>query len=108
MNRSFGFPPFSTDSRPCLALGHCSALVFCALLIPFTNLMLISDLHDFDDFNDNDNGALAEPSSASEEWNPDAMAIPMLCFSTKEILFAADQLSTGNLVFNWSMFKMIK
>jgi hypothetical protein len=32
------------------------------------------------------------PSSASEEWNPDAVAIPMLCYSAKEILVAVDEL----------------
>ena len=54
----------------------------------------MGDLHNFEDFNDDDidNGALAERVSALEEWNPDALAIPMLCFSTTEILVAVDQL----------------
>ena len=50
----------------------------------------MGDLHNFEDFNDDDidNGALAERVSALEEWNPDALAIPMLCFCTTEILVA--------------------
>jgi hypothetical protein len=48
---------------------------------------------DFDEIDDlNDYGALGGPSSASEAWNPDAVAIPVLCYSTKEILDAVDQL----------------
>jgi hypothetical protein len=48
---------------------------------------------DFDEIDDlNDYGALGGTSSACESWNPDAVAIPVLCYSTKEILDAVDQL----------------
>jgi hypothetical protein len=48
---------------------------------------------DFDEIDDlNDYGALGATSSACESWNPDAVAIPVLCNSTKEILDAVDQL----------------
>ncbi len=54
----------------------------------------MGDLHIFEDFNDDDidNEAMAERVSAVEEWNPDALTIPMLCFRTTEILGAVDQL----------------
>jgi hypothetical protein len=50
----------------------------------------MGDFEDIDDWNDN--GVLEGPSSACEEWNPDALAIPMLCYSAKEILVAVDEL----------------
>jgi hypothetical protein len=36
--------------------------------------------------------ALGGPSSASQEWNPGAVAILVLCYSTKEILVVVDEL----------------
>jgi hypothetical protein len=53
----------------------------------------MGDYDEIDDLNDNGALALEGPSSASEEWNrnPDAVAIPMLYYSTKEMLVAVDE-----------------
>ncbi len=59
----------------------------------YDKLYIATSRGDFDEIDDlNDYGALGGPSSASEAWNPDAVAIPVLCYSTKEILDAVDEL----------------
>jgi hypothetical protein len=39
-----------------------------------------------------DSVALAGSSSAPEKWNPNELVIPIVCYSTKEILDTVDQL----------------
>ena len=58
-------------------------------------------------------GALAERVSALEEWNPDALAIPMLCFSTTEILVAVrgstgHTVEQGGNVYNNNIFSIVR
>ncbi len=52
----------------------------------------MEDFEEIDDLNDNGALVLEGSSYASEEWNPDAVAIPMLCYSAKEIMVAVDEL----------------